>query len=114
MKLQDLVAERHECETRVQTLERRVDVAGQLERLEQVAAGYGFVRPPPAQLVIVPPEAEEGLLSRILRKLAPASDVPPAGKTQALNIRSREEVVVANPRIVKKTVKRHKRARGKR
>jgi hypothetical protein len=110
LDMQELVARRSEALARVQTLERQMADARQLERIEAVAAGLGFVKPMASQMVIVAPEPERGLLSRLFGRVSvAASQPPPAGP----DIRSRDEVTVTK-RIIKKPVKHRRTPRKNR
>ncbi len=103
LDMQKLLAERHPQISRVQVLERQVAKAKQLERLERLAAGYGFIKPKAAQLVIAAPE--EGLLAGLFggsprtSLSSPVKTAIPAPEEGRFHIRSREEVVV-EPRVI--------------
>ncbi len=64
--MDSLLAERHALLADVQELERKVAEAKRYEVIEMRAYALGFRKPSPRQLVIAPPESEEGLLARLL------------------------------------------------
>ena len=105
LDIQDIVGRRSETIARVQSLERQVADARTLERIEEVAAGFGFVKPAPSWVIIVPPEVERGLLSRLFGRTTVAAVPAPA----APEIRSREEVMVTK-KVIRKPGGKRKRA----
>jgi len=105
LDMQDIVAQRNEAMARVQALERSVAEARTLERIEKVAGGFGFSKPTASQMVIVAPDGEKGLLSRLFGRTTVASVPAPAGP----EIRSREEVTTTK-RVIKKPAGKKKRS----
>ncbi len=87
-EMRELLAVRNRELARVQALERRVADSRGFESMERRAAAAGFIRPPAGRVVVVPADAEPGLLARWFG--------PPAGAApvvEPLPIRPREDVV---------------------
>lgn len=101
--MDSLLAERHALLADVQELERKVAEAKRYEMIEMRAYALGFRKPSPRQLVIAPPESEEGLLARLLGgTLGSAGDWEEADEGAdsdegVYRVRPRDEVVVSLP-----------------
>lgn len=104
-EMRELIAERNLELARVQALERSVAGSRGFESMERRAAAAGFIRPPAGRVVIVPADAEPGLLARWFG--------PPAAHAEAaaepLPIRPREEVVTAR-RVLRAPAEEARRA----